>query len=174
MRIILSVLLIVALAGLTGCSISASSGSISDSISSPFKSSSKSSGSSDDDDSKPEAPADTAGYEADVSQLARTFAKTGGDIDGFRTAVSKLAKERGVTNWEADSKTNRAIGRGVGTAGMQEDAFVTFSKQLYGSDLSKQNDLRKGYQETAPSMSQPAPQAQPESKPSEESKPAAE
>jgi len=94
MRIILSMLLMLALAATTGCSFSKSSGSISDSISSPSKSSSESS-SGDDDDEKapePEAPAETASYEADVSQLAVTYAKSGGEIGAFRSAVSQLAK----------------------------------------------------------------------------------
>jgi hypothetical protein len=151
MRIVLSMILVLALAGMTGCSFSDSSGSISDSISSPFKSSSNSSSGDDDDDKapEPEAPAETASYEADVSQLAVTYAKTGGDIGAFRSAVSQLAKARGLSNWEADPTTNEAIGRGVGTAGMQEKPFTDFSKDLYGDDLNKLNDLRKGYQETA-------------------------
>ena len=89
--------------------------------------------------------------------MAVTFAKTGGEIGAFRTAVSQLAMDRGITNWETDSNTNQAIGRGVGTAGMQEDSFADFSTQLFGDDLGKQNELRKGYQQTA------QPQAQPES-----------
>lgn len=167
MRIVLSVILIMAIAGMTGCSFSKSSESISDSISSPSKSSSNSSGSGDDDEKtpEPEAPAETASYEADVSQLAVTYAKSGGDIGAFRSAVSHLAKARGLTDWEADSNTNWAIGRGAGTAGMQDERFTDFSRQLYGDDLNKLNDLRKGYQETA--------QPQAESNSLEQSKPAA-
>jgi len=163
MRIILSMLLMLALAATTGCSFSKSSGSISDSISSPSKSSSESS-SGDDDDEKapePEAPAETASYEADVSQLAVTYAKSGGEIGAFRSAVSQLAKARGLTNWETDPVTNEAIGRGVGTAGMQEEPFTDFSKDLYGDDLDKLNDLRKGYQETAQPAAAAAAEAEP-------------
>ena len=162
MRIILSMLLMLALAATTGCSFSKSSGSISDSISSPSKSSSESSSGDDDDEApEPEAPAETASYEADVSQLAVTYAKSGGDIGAFRSSVSQLAKARGLTNWETDPVTNEAIGRGVGTAGMQEEPFTDFSKDLYGDDLNKLNDLRKGYQETA----QPAAATAAESEP---------
>ncbi len=159
MRIVFSVFLALAIAAMGGCSISASSGSISDSISSPSKSSSDSSKSSsggDDAAAAPEAPADTASYEEDVSQLAVTYAKMGGEIGAFRTAVSQLAVNRGITNWEVDSRTRRAIGRGVGTAGMQEESFTDFSRQLFGDDLLKVNDLRKGYQQTAQPQTQPA------------------
>jgi hypothetical protein len=146
MRIVLSIFLALALAALSGCSFSDSSKSISNSISSPFKSSSDS---SSGDDEKPDEPVDMARYQSDISQLAVTYAKTGGDIGAFRSSVSKIAKEYGVTNWEADEMTNQAIGRGAGTAGMQEEAFTSFSKNLYGDDLGKQNELRTGYQETA-------------------------
>jgi len=162
MRIILSMLLMLALAATTGCSFSKSSGSISDSISSPSKSSSESSSGDDDDEApEPEAPAETASYEADVSQLAVTYAKSGGDIGAFRSSVSQLAKARGLTNWETDPVTNEAIGRGVGTAGMQEEPFTDFSKDLYGDDLNKLNDLRKGYQETAQPSAATAAESEP-------------
>ena len=129
-----------------GCSISKSSGSISDSISSPSKSSSRLSGSGGDDEAAPEAPQDTASYQEDVSQLAFTYAKSGGDIGAFRSAVSKLATQRGITNWEVDATTSTAIGSGVAKAGMQEADFAAFSKDLFGEDLTKQAALRDGYQ----------------------------
>ena len=133
-----------------GCSISKSSGSISDSISSPSKSSSESSSGGGDDGDEPETPQDLASYAEDISQLAFTYAKSGGDIGAFRTAVSELANKRGVTNWEVDSTTCVAIGSGVAKAGMQEADFTEFSKDLFGDDLTKQAALRKGYQPNAP------------------------
>ncbi len=170
MRSILSVFFALAIAVMGGCSFSNSSGSISDSISSSsgsssdsMKSSSDSSSGEGDEAAEPETPKDTANYEADVSQLAVTYAKNGGEIGAFRTAVSQLAMHRGITKWEVDSKTSQAIGRGAGTAGMQEESFVDFSKRLFGEDLLKLNELRKGYQQTAQPQTQPAPRAQPES-----------
>lgn len=169
MRSILSVFFALVIAVMGGCSFSNSSGSISDSINSSSESSSNSVESSSDSSgggdqaAEPETPKDTANYEADVSQLAVTYAKNGGEIGAFRTAVSQLAMHRGITNWEVDSKTNQAIGRGAGTSGMQEESFVDFSKRLFGEDLVKLNELRKGYQQTAQPQTQPAPRAQPES-----------
>jgi hypothetical protein len=136
------------LAAGVGCSISKSSGSISDSISSPSKSSSRLSRSGDDE-AAPETPQDTASYQEDVSQLAFTYAKSGGDIGAFRTAVSKLATQRGITNWEVDATTCTAIGSGVAKAGMQEADFAKFSQDLFGEDLTKQAALRDGYQPNA-------------------------
>jgi hypothetical protein len=134
------------LAAGVGCSFSKSSGSISDSISSPSKSSSNLSRSGDDDEAAPETPQDAASYQEDVSQLAFTYAKSGGDIGAFRSAVSKLATQRGITNWEVDATTTTAIGSGVAQAGMEEADFAAFSKDLFGEDLTKQAALRDGYQ----------------------------
>lgn len=163
MRLVLVILVALGLATGLGCSFSKSSGSISDSISSPSKSISKSSDSSGGKDggdkSAPETPEDTAAYSKDVAQLAFTYAMNGGDIGAFRTAVSKLASRRGITNWEVDPTTCTAIGKGVARAGMSAESFALFSKDLFGDDLTKQTALRKGYQRKAPGL--PATSAAP-------------
>jgi hypothetical protein len=160
MRILTSVFMVLTLALMSGCSISKSSGSISDSISSPSESISDSSSGGDDEPEaapEPEKPEDTASYEADVSQLALTYAKNGGEIGALRDAVGKLATARGITDWESDSNTSEAIGRGIGRGGMPETEFVKFSKQLYGGeDLSKESQLRRGYDEEAAAVAQSA------------------
>jgi hypothetical protein len=164
MRITLLLLTGLALAFMTGCSFSESSGSISDSISSPSKSISNSSSGDDDEAPAPETPQDTASYRQDVSQLTVTYIKNGGDIGAFTSAISKLAKARGVSDWGADADTSQAIGVGAGTAGLQEQAFDDFGAKLFGDDLLKLNELRKGYQQTAPAPPQAAtpPSAQPD------------
>lgn len=164
-----------------GCSFSASSGSlsdssgsISDSISSPSKSSSESSGGGDDGDGddkseQPEAPQDAQTYGQDITQLAYTYGKQGGDIGSLRSAVSGLATKRGITNWEVDSLTCQSIGKGVGQAGMSPEDFSSFSKQLFGSDLTKATELQKGYK--AGHVATPVatdPSAEPEGQPSGE------
>lgn len=154
MRIIFCLFIAAAIAATTGCSISDSSGSLSDSISSPSKSISNSSsgdgsGSSDKETPAPETTEDKASYEKDVSQMTLTYIKSGGEIGAFRAAISNLAKTRGVTDWETDAETTRAIGLGAGNAGLQETAFDAFSKQLFGDDLVQLNELRKGYQQAA-------------------------
>ncbi len=171
MRTFLSIFIVLALAATTGCSLSNSSGSISDSISSPSRSSSDSSSDDDSDSPAPETPQDTASYRQDVSQLTVTYIKSGGELDAFRSAIANLAKARGITNWEADPDTAQAVGVGAGTAGLEESAFDDFSKQLVGNDLTKLNELRKGYQRTAPApassstVSEPKSDTQPEAQP---------
>lgn len=143
----------------TGCSFSNSSGSISDSVTSSSESSQSSSESSSDSsksgggDDKPEEPEsglDAETYAKDVTQLAYTYAKQGGDIGSLRSGVSGLAVKRGLTNWEVDPLTCQSIGKGVGQAGMSEEAFTSFSKSLFGDDLTKSNELREGYQAGQP------------------------
>ena len=155
----LAIALAFVISGGTGCAASNSSGSISDSISSPSdwsKSSSKSSGSSSDSSGgdngssdkgeAPEAPAQTRTYQQDVTQVAYTYAIQGGDIHALRGAVAKLAVQRGLTNWEADPLTCESIGRGLARAGMSAEDFAGFSQELFGSDPAKIGELRRGYQ----------------------------
>ena len=116
-----------------GCSFSYSSNSISDSISGSsdtLKSSSESSsdssesssgGDDGDETEQPESKLDAETYAEDVTQLAFTYAKQGGDIGAFRASVSELAARRGLTNWEVDESTSQSIGKGVGQAGMSEE-----------------------------------------------------
>lgn len=175
---LLALVLVFLLSTISGCSISNSSESISNSISSPSDwsrsssdSSSDSSGSSSgDDDSgaedkgeEPETQQDAASYAADVTQLAYTYGKQGGDIGALRNGVSGLASKRGITNWEVDPLTCQSIGQGVGKAGMSEEEFTKFSKSLFGDDLTKANELRKGYDMAKPPGVSAEPAAAPAS-----------
>lgn len=156
----LALVLLMVSAGM-GCSISYSSNSISDSISgssdtikssseSSSDSSKSSSGDEGDEAEAPESTLDAESYAEDVTQLAFTYAKQGGDIGALRASVSELAAKRGLTNWEVDESTCHSIGKGVGQAGMSEEDFTSFADDLFGDDLAKSSDLREGYQ-----MSQP-------------------
>lgn len=159
MRLIGIAGLVVLIALATGCSISNSSGSISDSISSPSDSSNSSSDSSSGGDgggatpekeAEPETQQDAQGYANDVTQLAYTYGKQGGDIGALRAGVTGIASKRGLTNWEVDALTCQSIGAGAGKAGMSEQDFMEFSQSLFGQDLTKSNELRKGYETARP------------------------
>lgn len=145
MRFVVALLVVFSLVAASGCSISKSIGSISDSISSPFKSSSGGDGDSDKVQSE-------KSYLKDVTQIGVTYAKNGGDIGALRSAVAQLATARGMTNWEVDAATRKAIGEGVGKGGMTEEDFDKFSKDLFGEDLAKVSSLRSGYAEHAPEV----------------------
>jgi hypothetical protein len=140
MRVIVVSFVVLSLVAANGCSISKS---LSNSISSPSKSSS---GGGDDSDKVQSEKS----YLNDVTQIGVTYAKNGGDIGGLRSAVSQLATARGMTNWEVDAATRKAIGEGVGEGGMTAEEFDTFAKDLFGDDLAKVSSLRSGYAEHAP------------------------
>ena len=74
----------------------------------------------------------------------------GGGIMSAAQGGAGLAVKRGLTNWVVDPLTCQSIGKGVGQAGMSEEAFTTFSKSLFGNDLTKSTELQKGYQADQP------------------------
>jgi hypothetical protein len=115
-----------ALALLPACgSISASSKS----SSSPFVSSSKS--------SSPEAA-----YREDVSDYTAAHLQSGGTPDELRRQIAKLAEQHGITDWEHNQSTFRAVGQGLAKAGyrqVQVDAFK--------NNLAKTPDQAKWIQE---------------------------
>ena len=108
-------LLSVALALLPACSSFSAS---SDSISSPFVSSASSSKSS-----SPETA-----YRQDVSDYTAAHLQSGGKPDELRRQIGSLAAKHGITDWEHNESTFRAIGAGLAKAGyrqVQVDAFKT-------------------------------------------------
>lgn len=137
----------------SACSISKSSQSISNSISSPFKWSSNSSTSSspsDDDGEESEQPAaEEARYEDDVSEYSFAFARDHQDpqtdeIASFRAGLARLAEKHGLTDWENDPLTIASIGRGFARADIDETRLRSFSTLLFGADLDKLEQLEKG------------------------------
>ena len=99
----------------SGCSVSASSESISKSVSSPFTASSRSS-SPDDADRE------------DVSDLTAAQAQSGGSVVVLRRRIRALAAQQGITDWERSEATYRGVGEGLAKAGyrqIQLDAFKT-------------------------------------------------
>jgi hypothetical protein len=119
-----------------GCSISNSSDTLSDSISSPFKWSSKSSDSSSDG---------ASAYRQDVSDYTVAFVRSGDDLDAFRSGLRELAESRGVTNWEEDSLTCASIGLGLRSADFTDARAMAFARQLLGEDGVGLEALRAGY-----------------------------
>ena len=67
-------------------------------------------------------------YRRDLRQYAALFAKTdGGTREDFLRGVGRIAEDHGVTHWEAEPVTPRAIGEGLRDAKLSEaemDAFV--------------------------------------------------
>lgn len=97
---------------LAGCSFSKSSGASSRSSSSPSRWVSESSRSSSGGGSQ----VDDATYEEDVAQTTAAFVSSGGELDAWRRVMSQLAEKQGISNWEDDEPTMRAVGEGIARA----------------------------------------------------------
>lgn len=115
--------------------MSNSSETLSDSISSPFDWSSGSSKSSGGD----------SAYRQDVSDYTVAFVRDGGDLDAFRTGLGRLAEQRGITNWEADSFTCASIGLGLQQARLDRAAALRFGQQLFADNPVSLEALDAGY-----------------------------
>jgi hypothetical protein len=121
------------LAGPTGCSLSASSKSISDTASSPFEWSSDSSG-------------DSVAYQQDVRDYTYAYVRSGGDRSAFQRGIGNLAEQRGVSNWEEDESTCAGIGAGLRKAALDEDQARDFARDLLGDGSGRLRDVQRGYE----------------------------
>jgi len=101
--------------------------------SSPFASSSKS--------SSPEAA-----YREDVSDYTAAHLQSAGTPDELRRQIAALAEKHGITDWEHNQATFRAVGQGLAKAGyrqVQVDAF----KQNLGKTPEQAKWIQEGYDE---------------------------
>ena len=125
---------------LSGCSFSASSESISTSISSPFESSSSSSESSLSNQTR---------YENDVRDYTSAFVAAGGGAAGsFENGISAMAAERSITDWQSNPGTWVAVGRGLGDAELNEAQFLAYQESWTRGDPQAMVEVREGYDET--------------------------
>lgn len=120
---------------LNGCSFSHSSESSSDSIKSFSNSSSSFSGGS-------------AKYESDVEDYTYAYLKsTSGDTDypGFQKGLSDIAEKRGISDWESDSHTYKAMGKALKKAHIEGVGYDTYKKNFANSDVTKMQQIQQGY-----------------------------
>ena len=117
------------------CSISYSSESLSKSISSPFESSSASSGDDEED----------SAYQEEISNFAAGFAGSGGDTATFQRGMASIAQRRGISDWEDDDPTCRAIGDGLHEAGLGEGRAEALAGDLLSGRAERVRVVMKGY-----------------------------
>lgn len=115
------ILLAIATSHLGGCAASQSSGSVSDSVSSPFEWSSSSMGGDD-----------SAMYRQDVERTTVANVRAGGDANALRHSLAGLAHEHGITDWPDDATTLEGIVAGLHAAGLEADAQGDFADELFG------------------------------------------
>lgn len=139
--ILLAIALI--LAGPVGCAVFASS-TLADSSRSSSRSSDSSSASSASSSGSSGSSADSA-YKRDVRDYTAQWLKSGGSIDEFNRELGKIAKKRGITNWEQDEETYIGIGRGLEAVGVQGARVQSLKMQLGGSDPQRMQWIDDGF-----------------------------
>lgn len=124
---------LLALPGPLACSFSNSSGSSADSSGSSARSSGSSSGE------------ETARFQQDVAQYTVLYVEAGGrDEASFRTGIGDLARERGISDWEAEAATWEAIGRGLGRAPISEAERNAYAQAWTDGDAERVRALGRG------------------------------
>lgn len=66
-------------------------------------------------------------YRRDLRQYAAAFVRSEGTTDEFVRGVTRIAEDHGITHWESEPFTPRAIGEGLHDAHLSEaemDAFI--------------------------------------------------
>jgi hypothetical protein len=133
-RLIVVSLSAVGLSAVFGCSFSASSKSISNSISSPFRSISKSSKSN------------ATRYREEVADYARGFVTGGGgDVSSFQRGLAGIAEKRGISDWESNGDTWKSLGVGLGRTEITDASFAGFVESWAGGDSTRSDQMRQGF-----------------------------
>ena len=115
--------------------------------SSPSRWSSESSG----DDAAPEEEveadeaADVSAYERDLRNATVSTVTSGGQSADILSSIYPIAHEHGITDYDGDPATYRAIGRGLGVAEVSFDDFERFQAQLAGGSDVRRQLLLEGY-----------------------------
>jgi len=135
-RAALALSLAAPLAGLSACSISKSSESLSTSISSPFKSSSDSSSGGKE-----------SAYLDEVRSYTAGFATSAGDATDFRRGIGSIAERRGIHDWEDDDDTCKAIGQGLKKAGLTQEKAQAILGEIFAGRSDRAAVALKGFQE---------------------------
>lgn len=127
-----------------GCSFSASSESISDSLTGSSTSVSDSlSSSSPDGASKSEQA-----YRDDVRDYTASAARSGRTVSEVQGGLAAVAERHGVTNWEADAATFVGIGEGLRRAGFEQAHVQVWSATLVqdaGAKIPADRLIQQGY-----------------------------
>jgi hypothetical protein len=104
------------------------------SFSSPFTSSSRS--------SSPEAA-----YRQDVSDYTAAHLQSGGTPEALRREIGRLAEKYGITDWEHNESTFRAVGQGLAKAGYRQVQVDAFKNNL-AKTPEQAKWMQDGYDET--------------------------
>jgi hypothetical protein len=122
-------------------SVSAGVHSVSDAVSWMSGASKSSSDSSSGGDE-----ADSEAYRRDVRELTAACVESGSDADAFLRDLGAVAERHGITNWESQRATYRAIGAGLREAGLDEDGLARFEAGIPGAAREVRQAIREGWE----------------------------
>lgn len=124
---------LLACTGPLACSFSNSSASSADSSGSSARSSGSSSGK------------ESARFQQDVEQYTALYVEEGGrDESAFLAGIGDLARERGVSDWEAEAATWEAIGRALGRSPLTEAERHAYAQAWTDGDADRVRALGRG------------------------------
>jgi hypothetical protein len=115
------------------------SGQSSKASSSPSRWSSQSSGGGN------EAPGDSTAYEKDVRAAAAEAARGGAGGHEVMRRVGIVAADHGITDWEGNPATYRAIGAGLASGGLPVNDFEQISRDISAGSETRSKLLLEGY-----------------------------
>jgi hypothetical protein len=139
LRIASPALVLLGAVALGGCSFSASSQSIatsSDNIA-------KSSGTASESSSR-SSEQDPATFAGDVEEYTQAYVTAGGASQDFLGGVGDLARQRGISDWEADPGVWQAIGRGLGRSTEDGAAISGYASAWTGGDAVRIDEIERG------------------------------
>jgi hypothetical protein len=84
-------------------------------------------------------------YRRDVRAFAAHFARTGGAQQDFLRGIGAVAAEHGVTHWESQADTHRAIGEGLRDAGIDPAQLDALTARAADADPAVLALVRQGY-----------------------------
>ena len=85
-------------------------------------------------------------YNRDLREFTAAFSRTSGTREDFLRGVSRIAEDHGLSHWEADPLTPRAIGEGLRDAGWSEAQMAGFLDQV-GRDKPAARLALEGYRQ---------------------------
>jgi type IV secretory pathway TrbL component len=85
-------------------------------------------------------------YARDLREFTAAFAATSGSREDFLRGVSRIGEDHGMSHWEAEPLTPRAIGEGLRDAGWSEAQMAEFLDEV-GRDKPAAQLALEGYRQ---------------------------
>ena len=85
-------------------------------------------------------------YREDVRVLAQGAVESGASGEDLLDQVGRIALHHGITDWEADEFTYRALGEGLALAGVDRNRARVFAEEVAGGDARALRAVFEGFE----------------------------